>query len=310
MPITAKNLKKKYGKKYAVNDISLEIPNASTIGLLGPNGSGKTTMIKMLTGQLSPSSGTVEYDGVSIKKLGNNINMKIGIMPQEVVVWDHLTIEENLNFSGKLFNLDKKTLEKRKAMLINKLKLESELKTLARNLSGGYRRRLNLAISIIHNPQVIFLDEPTPGVDPQSRRAMWDFIYEIRETEKHSILLTDHYLDEAEKVCDYIIIIDYGKIIAQGTFNELKKEYAPGKLLKIELKEGVTNTFKKIMEKEFKKIVFEKNTLALNSDTPEKDIPKILKILNERNLEFSDISLKDSSLEDIFLLLTGREIRK
>lgn len=309
MSIIAKNLKKKYGKKYAVKDISLEIPEGSTVGLLGPNGSGKTTTIKMLTGQITPTSGTVEYDGEPIKKLGKDINGKIGIMPQEVVVWDSLTIEENLDFTGKLFNLDKKTLSKRKSMLIKKLKLNSELKTLARNLSGGYRRRLNLAISIIHNPQVIFLDEPTPGVDPQSRRAMWDFIYEIRESEKHSILLTDHYLDEAEKVCDQIIIIDHGEIIAQGTFTELKKKYAPGKLLKIELKEDVKKSFEKVMKKEFEKIIFEKNTLALNSNTPEKDIPKILKILNERDLEFSDISLKDSSLEDVFLLLTGREIR-
>ncbi len=309
MAIKAKNLKKTYGKKQAVKDISLEIPNGMTIGLLGPNGSGKTTTIKMITGQITPTSGSVEYDGTAIKKLGKEINSKIGIMPQEVVVWDHLTIEENLNFSGKLYNLDKKTLEKRKSMLIEKLKLQPELKTLARNLSGGYRRRLNLAISIIHNPQVIFLDEPTPGVDPQSRRAMWDFIYEIRGSEKHSILLTDHYLDEAEKVCDYIIIIDHGEIIAQGTFTELKKKYAPGQLLKIELKENIRKEFKKIVEKEFKKIVFEKNTLALNSDNPEKDIPKILKILNEEEAEFSDISLKDSSLEDIFLLLTGREIR-
>ncbi len=309
MSIIAKNLKKKYGKKYAVKDISLEIPEGSTVGLLGPNGSGKTTTIKMLTGQITPTSGTVEYDGEPIKKLGKDINGKIGIMPQEVVVWDSLTIEENLDFTGKLFNLDKKTLSKRKSMLIKKLKLNSELKTLARNLSGGYRRRLNLAISIIHNPQVIFLDEPTPGVDPQSRRAMWDFIYEIRESEKHSILLTDHYLDEAEKVCDQIIIIDHGEIIAQGTFTELKKKYAPGKLLKIELKEDVKKSFEKVMKKEFEKIIFEKNTLALNSNTPEKDIPKILKILNEKNLEFSDISLKDSSLEDVFLLLTGREIR-
>ena len=309
MSIKATNLKKKYGSKYAVKDISLEIPKAKTIGLLGPNGSGKTTTIKMLTGQISPTSGSVEYDGISVKKLGNEINEKIGIMPQEVVVWDHLTIAENLDFSGKLYNLKKDFLEKRKTMLIKKLKLEPELKTLARNLSGGYRRRLNLAISIIHNPETIFLDEPTPGVDPQSRRAMWDFIYEIRESEKHSILLTDHYLDEAEKVCDYIIIIDHGEIIAQGTFNELKKKYAPGQLLKIELKDDMTKKFKEVIGKEFKKIVFEKNTLALNSNTPERDIPKILKILNERNLEFSDISLKDSSLEDIFLLLTGREIR-
>ncbi len=309
MSIVAKNLKKKYGNKYAVKDISLEIPNGCTVGLLGPNGSGKTTTINMITGQTSPTSGSVEYNNVPIKKLGNKVNEKIGIMPQDVVIWDYLTVEENLGFSGKLFNLDNKTIEKRKSLLISKLKLTPELKTLAKNLSGGYKRRLNLAISIIHNPEVIFLDEPTPGVDPQSRRAMWDFVYEITESNKHSILLTDHYLDEAEKVCDYIIIIDHGEIIAKGTFNELKKKHAPGKLLKIELKENVKENFKKTIKKDFNEIVFEKNTLTLNSDKPEKDIPTILKTLNKNNLEFSDISLKDSSLEDIFLLLTGREIR-
>jgi len=234
MNIVAEKLSKKYGQKYAVNNISLEIPKGATIGLLGPNGSGKTTMIKMLTGQLPPSSGKVEYDGISIKDIGKDINNKIGIMPQEVVVWDHLNIEENLDFTGKLFNMNKDDLESRKKMLIDRLKLSSELKTLARNLSGGFRRRLNLAISIMHNPQIIFLDEPTPGVDPQSRRAMWDFIYEIREDQDYTILLTDHYLDEAEKVCDKIIIIDHGEIIAEGTLTELKKKHAPGKVLKIE----------------------------------------------------------------------------
>lgn len=308
--LEAKDIKKRFGKKYAVDGISLQIRKNQTVGLLGPNGSGKTTTIRMITGQMRPTSGEIIYGDQPIQNLGNKVNEKIGIMPQDVVVWDQLTLEENLDFTGKLFNLDRKYSKKRKDLLIKKLKLSDELNTLARNLSGGYRRRLNLAISIMHEPELIFLDEPTPGVDPQSRRAMWDFIYELKEKKEHSILLTDHYLDEAEKVCDYIIIIDYGKVIAEGTFSELKKKYIPGKLLKIDFKSKASTKMRKELKKEFEKVTLDENSLALNSDVPERDIPKILKILKDHEIDFSDISLKDSSLEDIFLLLTGREIRK
>ena len=195
MIISTKNLTKKYGTKNAVNDITLEIPEGKTVGLIGPNGSGKTTTIRMLTGQISPTKGSVEYDGKNIKEMGKSVNELIGIMPQDIVIWDYLKVEENLDYTAKLFNLDKKFAKQRKEMLIDKLKLSGELDTVARNLSGGYKRRLNLAISIMHDPKIIFLDEPTPGVDPQSRRAMWDFIHELNRSKKYSILLTDHYLD-------------------------------------------------------------------------------------------------------------------
>ncbi len=309
MDVKAKDLTKKYGDKVAVSDISIKMRKGQTVGLLGPNGSGKSTTIKMLTGQINPTAGEIKFDEVDIKQIGHEINSLIGIMPQEIIIWDHLTVVENLNYSGKLYGLSTKKLKERTDFLLKKLHLESEANTVAKKLSGGYKRRLHLAISIVHDPKVIFLDEPTPGIDPQSRRALWDFVDELKQSGEYSILLTDHYLDEAEKVCDYIIIIDEGKLVTEGNMKELKKEHGNGKFITIDLVKSNDLFIKAILSK-FDKAVVHNEKVSIPTGKPEKDIPVLLQHTQEYKVEFDDISIKEPSLEDIFLLLTGKEVRK
>lgn len=311
MQLEVSNIHKSFGNREVVKGISFTIPKGTILGLLGPNGSGKTTTIKMLTGQLEASAGQIEFDGVSIKTVGRKINSMIGVMPQEIIVVEHLSIEENLKFSAQMYNLSGAQAEQRTEFLIESLQLQKERKTLARHLSGGYRRRLNLAVSIVHDPAVIFLDEPTPGIDPQSRHAMWEFILRLKESGNYSILLTDHYLDEAEKVCDSIVIIDDGQVITSGSLAQLKSEHGNGKILQIDFENNhssVTQFFNSFASK-YDSAVLYQDRLSIPLANPATEIGKIIKELEDRKLQFSDLSIKEVSLEDIFLLLTGKEIR-
>ncbi len=225
MHIFCKNLSKSFGNKKVVKNISLNILPGQILAFLGPNGAGKTTTIKMLTGSLKPSSGKIFVDEKEYDHLPFFIKQKIGIMPQEIIIWDELNILENLQYSADIYKIPKKEAKIRIQDLIEDLKLEPELKTLAKNLSGGYKRRLNLAISIIHNPEVIFLDEPTPGIDAQSRILLTEYIQKLVKNDNHSIVLTDHYLEEAQKLADYIVIIDNGVIITEGNIKELRSKH-------------------------------------------------------------------------------------
>lgn len=308
MKIEVRKITKKFKEKVAVSNISFEMRKGQTLGLLGPNGSGKSTTIKMLTGEIKPTSGKITYDGENIVSIKDKIKTFVGIMPQEIIIWEHLSVRENIEFSGTLYGLSKKDIKSRTKFLLKKLHLGAEKDTLARKLSGGFKRRLHLAISIVHDPKVIFLDEPTPGIDPQSRRAMWEFIDELKNTGEYSILLTDHYLDEAEKACDYIIIIDNGKLVTEGTMKELKKKHGNGKIITIDLIDSPQKISNKI-KKQFKKVIIHDKKVTIPTQAPEKDFPSILEIINLESIKFDDISIKEPSLEDIFLLLTGKEIR-
>lgn len=226
MHISCEHLSKTFGNKHAVKDISIDIRPGTILALLGPNGAGKSTTIKMLTGQVKPTSGQIIIDGSSHPSLPEDIRWKLGIMPQEIIIWDDLTIQENLEFSASLYKIKKEEAAKQIAYLIEELKLTPELHTLAKNLSGGYKRRLNLAISVIHNPKVVFLDEPSPGIDAQSRHLLSSFIQHLAKEQNCAVVLTDHYLDEAEKLADYVVIVDHGSIVAEGTMQELKEKHS------------------------------------------------------------------------------------
>jgi ABC-2 type transport system ATP-binding protein len=315
MNLTANKISKKFAKKYVVKDISLELEQGKILGLLGPNGSGKSTTIKMITGQIPATTGNILVDSKQIETYGININNIFGVMPQEIILWEHLTIEENLLFSGRLYGIDHTILKKRIEYLIDKLHLSAESKKLAKHLSGGYKRRLNLAISIIHDPKIILLDEPTPGIDPQSRNAMWEFIMELKNSKEYSILLTDHYLDEAEKVCDNILIIDNGQTIAQGTLAQLKKTHSNGKIIEIDVEDTAMvdkNIFSKFLDEvniNFPDVTKIDSRISIVSQNIENNFKNIFTILNKHNISYKDISIKEPSLEDIFLHLTGKHIR-
>ncbi|KXK27008.1 MAG: Daunorubicin/doxorubicin resistance ATP-binding protein DrrA [candidate division WS6 bacterium OLB20] len=236
-------------------------------------------------------------------------------MPQEVVIWDNLTIIENLIYSARLQNMPADKTRSRTDYLIEALNLEKETHTLARNLSGGYKRRLNLALSIIHDPTLLFLDEPTPGIDAQSRRFLMDYIRDLSDSNNYAIVLTDHYLDEAEKLSDYVVIIDDGTVIAEGTVPQLKRMYGKGSLLNIELEEATPepsiSALQQELTKQFhKELTRSDHTLTCLTEDPVQSIQFALNAIRQTDVQAVNVSVKEPTLEDIFLLLTGKEIRE
>jgi ABC-2 type transport system ATP-binding protein len=312
MNIKAIGLIKKYKGRKVVDDLSFEIRNGQILGLLGPNGAGKSTTIKMLSGQIKPSGGQIELDGVKYDSVPDDFRYQIGVMPQEVVIWQDLNVKENLEFTGKLYGLSNDVIRKRRDYLIDALNLGKELKTVAKVLSGGFKRRLNLAITIMNEPSAVFLDEPTPGIDPQNRRFLWDYIRNLKSTNR-SVILTDHYLDEAEKLADYVVIIDNGKVVATGTMPELRAKYGSGTLFLIHFEDPPVTKLRELVKEFSQKLtdvkVFD-NTLSIQTKDAINDVKYVLQQLSLYNLRYKDFQLKEPTLEDIFLILTGKNIRE
>lgn len=218
--ITIKNLTKKYEDKLALDNLTLQVNRGELFGLLGPNGAGKTTAISIMCGLIKPTSGTAQVNGYDIQKDAQKVKELIGVCIQETAIYPYLTGKENLELFGNLYCLNKKTIKERSTMLLSKMGLTEDAKRLTAKYSGGMKRRLSLALALIHDPEIAFLDEPTVAMDPQSRHAVWDFIKE-QNTKGKTIILTTHYMEEAEQLCNRVGIIDHGRLIALGTPKEL-----------------------------------------------------------------------------------------
>lgn len=211
--IIVENLGKKFEDVTAVDDISFYVEKSEVFGLLGPNGAGKTTTINILSGLLKPTSGFVSVCGYDVQKESRKVKSLMGVCPQETAIYPYLTGIENVELFGNLYTLEKQTLKARCNMLLERLALTKDARRKTEKYSSGMKRRLNLILALIHDPQIILLDEPTVGMDPQSRRSVWDFIRELKTAGK-TIILTTHYMEEAESLCDRVGIIDHGKLIA------------------------------------------------------------------------------------------------
>jgi ABC-2 type transport system ATP-binding protein len=222
--IVIDNLSKNYGDVRAVDGLSLEVPEGQLFGLLGPNGSGKTTTIKVLCGLLKPTGGTAFVGGYEVGKSDGKVKELIGVCPQEPAVYSTLTGRENVELFGDLHSMPKEELRRRADDYLQKLGLADDAKRKVGKYSGGMQRRVSLIMAIIHNPSIAFLDEPTVAMDPQSRHVVWDFIRELKAQGK-TVILTTHSMEEAEELCDRVGIIDHGKLIALGTPKELKERF-------------------------------------------------------------------------------------
>jgi ABC-2 type transport system ATP-binding protein len=218
--IIIENLTKKFEDKTAVDDLTLQVSKGELFGLLGPNGAGKTTVINILCGLVKPTSGTAKIYDYDIQKDTQKVKELIGVCIQETAIYPYLNAKENLELFGGLYGMNKKAIKERSAMLLAKMGLTEDAKRITAKYSGGMKRRLSLALALIHDPQIAFLDEPTVAMDPQSRHAVWDFIKE-QKTKGKTIILTTHAMEEAEELCDRVGIIDHGKLIALGTPKEL-----------------------------------------------------------------------------------------
>jgi ABC-2 type transport system ATP-binding protein len=222
--IIIEDLTKKFEDVTAVKDLSLTVPKGELFGLLGPNGAGKTTTINVLCGLLQPTTGSVMVGGFNVVKEPEKVKALIGVCPQDTAIYDYLTGRENVEFFGSLHLMPKKELTENTNILLEKMGLTEDADRRVQKYSGGMRRRVNLAIALIHNPHIAFLDEPTVAMDPQSRHAVWDFIRELKG-KGTTIILTTHYMEEAEELCDRVGIIDYGSLIALGSPQKLKENY-------------------------------------------------------------------------------------
>jgi len=221
--IRVQNLVRRFGDFTAVNDISFEVPKGEIFAFLGPNGAGKTTTIKMLTTLLPPTSGSLELNGLDPARQQNQVRQQFGIVFQDPSLDQDLTAAENLELHGVLYHVPKKVRRERSEMLLKLFELWDRRDTLVKQFSGGMKRRLEIARGFLHTPRILFLDEPTLGLDPQSRNQLWTHVKRLNETEQVTVFLTTHYMEEADRVAHRIAVIDHGRIVAMGTSRELKE---------------------------------------------------------------------------------------
>lgn len=223
--ILIENFKKDYGDVKAVEGLTLRIPEGMIFGLLGPNGSGKTTTINCLSGLINPTSGLLKVGGYDVQKESGKVRQILGICPQETALYPYLSGKENIELFGDLYCVPKETLKKNVEYVIEKVGLSEEINRKVGKYSGGMKRRVSIAMALVQDPKIVFLDEPTVGMDPQSRRAIWDFVSELRSKGK-TILLTTHYMEEAEALCEQVGVIDHGKLIELGSPRDLNSKYS------------------------------------------------------------------------------------
>ncbi|MFX0032104.1 MAG: ABC transporter ATP-binding protein [Candidatus Hodarchaeota archaeon] len=310
--IETENLTKFFNERIAVDNLNLRIHQGELLSLLGPNGAGKSTTIKMLTTILKPNNGTARINGYDIQKDKKEIRKLISIAPQELVLYEDLSGKENLLFFGKMHNIPKDKLKYESENILSTLGL-AKRNDKVKNFSGGMKRRLNFGVCAIMDTQILFLDEPTAGLDPQSRIIIWDIIKNMKKEGK-TIILTTHDMFEAEILSDRVLIIDNGKIIAEGSPNELKDKYSEHNILEIKYKDNFLGPKLKEMltDLDFVREVIINADMSLNVHF-DGTIVNFVKILNQKIItdvsELEYMRLRQNSLEDVFLKLTGRRLR-
>jgi ABC-2 type transport system ATP-binding protein len=300
--IKVSNLKKVYGDLVAVNNISFSVKKGEVLAFLGPNGAGKTTTVEMIESIRVPTAGTIKIYGRDISTSFDEVKEQIGILPQEFFSFERLTVRETLLYFASLYknsiNVDE---------IIDAMNLKDQEKKLYMNLSGGLKQRVGVAISLVNDPDIIFLDEPSTGLDPKARREVWEVIASFRKKGK-TVFLTTHYMEEAEYLADRIIIIHKGKIIAKGTLDELISKHGNKSVLRIKNCKSA-NTINVLKDKEFDAYAEGNGDIAVKIKYKEQ-ILEILSILKYECVDYGTIDIRRSNLEEIFLKLTGAKLRE
>ncbi|MDZ7798108.1 MAG: ATP-binding cassette domain-containing protein [Patescibacteria group bacterium] len=304
MPIIeVNNLTKKFKNLTAVNDVSFKVKKGEIFGFLGPNGAGKTTTINILTTLLPPSSGKARVNGYDVINEKDKVRGSIGLIFQEPSLDEQLTALENLKFHAWVYHVPKEKIDKRINKMLKMVELADRAKNKVETFSGGMKRRLEIARGLLHHPCVLFLDEPTIGLDPQTRSRIWEYILELRRAHNITMFMTTHYMDEAE-YCDRIAIMDQGKIIALNTPTELKESIGGDVInIKTDNDKQAAEIIKNKFNLKAKKI---DSHICIYVKEADKFVPKLL---NELDLKVSSINIHKPTLNDVFLKLTGKEIR-
>lgn len=303
--IEVKNLKKKFNGITAVNGVSFEVKKGEIFGFLGPNGAGKSTTINILATLLDPTSGEARIKNFSVTEDRDNVRKSIGLVFQDPSLDDRLTAEENLRFHARLYGVSINDYNKRIDEVLELVELKDRCKDIVRTFSGGMKRRLEIARGLIHYPAVLFLDEPTIGLDPQTRAHLWEYILKLKKEKEMTIFMTTHYMNEAE-YCDRIAVIDYGKIVALDTPANLKKKIGGDVII-------MRSAEKEKLEKEIKDKYNlgvkegEHDSIQIEVENAETFMPRLF---NELESKIESIELRRPTLDDVFLKLTGRRIRE
>jgi ABC-2 type transport system ATP-binding protein len=302
--LKAENLRKTFNGFVAVDNLSVDIEKGEIYGLLGPNGAGKTTSIRMITGLLKPDSGRVLINGKPANKKDDR--QSVGLCPQEIVLWNNLTCFEQLVFIAEMYNVPASVARKRAKELLEKIGLTEKSKKLVRTLSGGMQRRMNLLMALMHDPEILILDEPEAGLDPQSRVMVRDFIHSLSKTK--TVIFTTHNMDEADRLCDRITIIDHGKMLVTDSPENLKRKIGKGDKLEIKFSGSPPQTEDiKILADE---VVVNDKVIVFKSKAIVENIPAIIETLKRKGVTITGINLSENTLEDVFISLTGRKLRE
>jgi ABC-2 type transport system ATP-binding protein len=310
--IRTKNLTKRFGSFTAVNGVNLEVHRGEVFGLLGPNGAGKTTLVRMLSTLLPVTEGEAMVAGEDVVRHPRRVREFIGVIPQAMTSDLDLTGRENIDIYGEFYGVPRRQRHARAERLLEMVGLVNRANDLVATYSGGMRRRLEIARGLIHSPQVLFLDEPTIGLDPQSRRAVWDLLERLRSESEITISLTTHYMDEAEQLCDRIAIVDHGQIVALDTPPGLKASIEGSDRIDLEIKGPIDEIIARLQEQpgvHDVKREGENGKIAIRADDGAHRMPHLLSQIDAMKGEVTSINLQRVSLEDVFIELTGRSLR-
>lgn len=304
------NLSKAYKQIKVVNGINLYVEKGETIGLLGPNGAGKSTTISLISSLIQPDGGDVRLNNESILKTPQSLRKILGVVPQEIALYMDLSAKENLIFFGKMYKIPKNQLAKRVEEVLHIIGLKEREKDLVKTFSGGMKRRLNIGVALLHEPEIIIMDEPTVGIDPQSRNYILETVKRLNEEENMTVIYTSHYMEEVEFLCKRIYIMDHGEIIASGTKEEIKNILSAETAINIKV-DLVKNEFTEDLrlQENVRNLSIQHSTISIIVPRQVNMLKEIFRLAEVHSTNILSVQIETPSLEDVFLHLTGRQLR-
>ena len=308
--LEVKGLSKSFKDLQAVKNVSLELKEGESVGLLGPNGAGKSTTIQMMSTGLTPTSGRVIYNDEDALKNPKQLRRDLGVVPQDIALYEELSAYENLLFFGRLYGLKGKALKTKIDEVLALVGLSDRKKDRVKNYSGGMKRRINIAASLLHNPKVLIMDEPTVGIDPQSRSYILDLIKQLNKENHMTVLYTSHYMEEVEKLCDRIYIMDHGEVIASGTKQDLQNLMQEEETVWIETPEK-NEAFKHAFEDDptITQVIESDQGYKVIAQKREDLLGDLFNYAKVHHVKLTALAIQTPTLEDVFLHLTGRKLR-